>query len=496
MGHALGREPLLRALCVIDCLLLAPAKAGPYIRFVNPFRNIMRLSVGDFIAKTLTFAAFVWLARVLGVQTFGVLEFANSLLAWFLLLADGGLELWATRESAKTQNVPALVARVVPLRFLLATASFVLLFLLLPLMPPNENLRVVMALFGLSLFAQAASLKWLFLGREQMARVGTMLVAGQMVFAIAVIALIRRPEQVLWVPLVKFAADTVMAIGFARIYRREHGSLLLPYTFAGARIALAPAVTMGLTQAMGLLNFNFDSILIGFLLGLKDVGLYNAAYKPVTMFLAGPLTYFTGLFPVLSRAWHEGPEKLRPVVERSLRMCALLAFPVGVAVSLLAMPIVELVFGAAYRESAAPLAVLIWSAVLVILRGSYRHALNAAGFQRLDLRGAIWSSAVNVGMNIALIPRYGLMGAAIATVGGDVVWFVMSYRNFQRHVMKIPFLPNAWRALAASLAMGLAIYFVPTEAWSLQAAAGAAVLVVALLSLGEPFRTLRAGISA
>ncbi len=462
---------------------------GPAL--ANPFRNIFRLSVGDFIAKALTFLAFVWLARVLGVRTFGVLEFAGSMLAWFLLLADGGLELWATRETARTTDVPSLVARVVPLRFLLATASFVLLFLILPLLPAADNLRIVMALYGLCLFAQAASLKWLFLGREQMGRIGTVLVIGQFLFALAVIASINRPEQVLWVPLIKFATDMVVAVAFARLYRAEFGKLLLPYTFAGARIALGPAITLGMTQAMGLLNFNFDTLLIGFTRTLPEVGFYTAAYKPVITLLAVPLSYFSGLFPVLSRACHEGEKALRPIAERSLHLCAFFALPLGVGGTLLAQPIIEFLFGASYRNSFVPFSILIWSAVLVILRGTFRHTLNAAGHQKLDMRCAIASSCVNVGLCVALIPRYGLVGAASATVAGDIVWFLSSARYCQIKVIALPWIKLMWRPALASAVMGVFLANAPIEITMLRGTAGAGVYFLTALMLGERWQPFR-----
>lgn len=453
----------------------------------NPFRNILRLSVGDFIAKTLTFLAFVWLARVLGVQNFGVLEFASSLLAWFLLLADGGIELWATREAARTPDVPHLVARVMPLRFLLATASFVLLFLCLPVLPGGGRLRIVMALFGLCLFAQAASLKWLFLGREQMGLIARLLVAGQFIFAVAIFGLIRQPEHVLWVPLVKFATDAGTALGFAALYRRQYGTLLLRYTFSGARIALGPALTMGVTQAMGLLNFNFDTLLIGFLLGLTDVGLYTAAYKPVTTLLQVPLTYFSGVFPVLARAWQQGPEMLRPIAERSLHWCCLLAIPAGVGGTLLAGPIIQMLFGSAYADSALPFSILIWSGVLVVVRGTYRHGLIAAGFQKLELQNGIASSIVNVGLNVLLIPRFGMVAAACVTVIADLLWFGLAARQFNRNLIQLNLLTHAWRPIAAATLMGTFLWLAPVNPWMLRAAAGAMVYGVALLLLGERF---------
>ena len=63
------------------------------------------------MAKTLSFLAFVYLARILGVADYGTLEFALAILTYFLLLGDGGLELWATREVARGRDISQLSGR-------------------------------------------------------------------------------------------------------------------------------------------------------------------------------------------------------------------------------------------------------------------------------------------------------------------------------------------------------------------------------------------------
>ena len=57
---------------------------------------------------------------------------------------------------------------------------------------------------------------------------------------------------------------------------------------------------------------------------------------PVTMLLGMPLTYFLGLFPVLSRTYIEGGEQFRDIVTRSLRLASIAAAPIGVAAIFLA----------------------------------------------------------------------------------------------------------------------------------------------------------------
>jgi O-antigen/teichoic acid export membrane protein len=456
-----------------------------------PFRNIARLATGDFLAKTLTFLAFIYVARKLGVELFGVLEFAGSLLTWFLLAGDAGLEMWATRQAAQSKDVRALIGRVVPLRLLLALVSFAVLLGILPLLKIEPEglrplLQIVLLLFGLSVFLQAVTLKWVLLGQEKMGRVGAGLVLGQMVFAVGVFALVRTTEHALWVPVIRLVSDAAMAVYFAAAVARENGGLRATFTSRASGALLRPALTLGASQALALLNYNFDAVLLGFLRGVRDVGLYNAAYRPVTVALAVPLTYFQGLFPALSRTWGEGPQALRALAERSLRLCAIAAVPLGVGGMLLAEPVIALLFGPPYAESALPLKLLIWSAALVILRGSYRHSLNAAGMQGLDLRCALASCGLNVGLNIVLIPRYGLVGAASATVLADAVWLVMAAIYFNRRIAPLSPLPALARPLLAGAAMAAVLWFGEPLPWILRGAAATLAYFAALLVLGEP----------
>lgn len=423
---------------------------------------------------------------MLGVTHFGVLEFANSILTYLLLLADAGLEVWSTREAAQTRDLRGLAGRVIPLRFLAASFAFVVLMGMLPLLPDYPQLRVVLGLFGLSLFAQAANLKWVLMGQEKMARVAAGLVVAQVVFAACVFAFVHNATGLVWVPVLRFASDVALAAYFARQFAVMHGGLRLPLTLRGAVNTLRPVLTMGATNAMGLLNYNFDAVLLGFLKGPAMVGLYNAAYKPVTVALALPITYFQGMFPALSRVFVESREQFRELAGRSFRLCCIFALPIGVGLTMLAKPVIALLFGAAYAESARPLQILIWSAVMVTLRGSYRHALNAAGRQQLDLRSAAVSTTLNVGLNILLIPRFGMMGAACATVIGDAAWLGLAVYFFQRTVGPLNPLPLMARPAVAAVAMGGLLWYAQGIVWYWRAGLGAVLYVAILLVLGEP----------
>ncbi len=131
---------------------------------MSSYRNILKLSAWDMVAKAAYFLACLYLARIMGVEHYGVWEFSISVMAYFLLIADLGMEVWATREATKGGNIPALVGKVVPLRLIGATVALGVLLAILPLLPKFPQLQTVLVVFGLTLFLQAANLKWVFMG--------------------------------------------------------------------------------------------------------------------------------------------------------------------------------------------------------------------------------------------------------------------------------------------------------------------------------------------
>ncbi len=423
---------------------------------------------------------------MLGAGTFGVLEFANSALMYFLLIADGGLEMWGTREAARDDDVHTLVSRILPLRLLLAAGSFAVLLALLPVFPVYPQLRIVILLFGLSLFPQAISLKWLLLGKERMSRVAGGLVIGQLLFAAGIVAFVHHPRALLWVPILRFVGDIATAAYFAIVFFRSHGKLQLKPTLRGAKDFLRPALAIGTSQAMGLLTYNLDSILLGFLTTATVVGWYSAAYKPVTIALTVAMTYFTAVFPAMSRSYSTDRTEFRELMAQSVRLCTVLAVPMVAGATFLAVPVITLLYGPAYANSARPFQILVWSAALAIIRCNYSNALRGTGFQKLDLRCAITAAAANVVLNLLLIPHFGMIGAAAATVVADVIWLATSYRYFRRELVPDGFVSVLARPLIAGALMATFLWLALPLVWPARAVLGLLLYFVALLALGEP----------
>jgi O-antigen/teichoic acid export membrane protein len=451
---------------------------------VNPFRNILRLSIGDLFAKIFGFLAFVYLARVLGVEDYGTLEFARAALVYVLLFGDAGLELWATRQAAHDANLATLAGRLIPLRALLGAVTFLALLGLLAVLPTPHRGDTLILIFAAAFVPQALNLRWAFMGTQRMRQVALALVLAQSVFLAGVLLTVRGPADLYAIAVIHLLAELVVAAWLVRRFARDHGSLRFPLTLRGAGATIRAALPLGAAHGLAFMSFNFDSLLLGVLLGPTAVGLYNAAYKPVTVLLALPTTYFLGLFPVLSRSWADGPAAFDSVVRRSLRLAATFAVPIGVGGTFVAAPVLDLLFGVRYAAAAPALQVLIWSAVLVMLRGTFRQGLNAAGHAVVDLRCAGLATGLNVVLNLALIPVLGFLGAAFATLASEVVWLLAATRAFTRRVAGVHLARVLVRPASAGAIMALAMVVTPLLPWPARLTLGVTVYAGALLALG------------
>ena len=145
---------------------------------------------------------------------------------------------------------------------------------------------------------------------------------------------------------------------------------------------------------------------------------------------------------------------------------------------------VALLYGGSYEAAAPVLKILVWSAALVLLRGTFRQALCAAGEQRADLGCAASCAGINVALNLLLIPRFGLMGAAVATLLSEVVWVASVVTVFSRRVGRLALVSALVRPVGAGLVMTVCLLLLPGP-WFTQALVAGAVYLLALFALGE-----------
>jgi O-antigen/teichoic acid export membrane protein len=399
-------------------------------------------SVGLKLAFTaLGFAASVLLARALGAKGYGLYTYCITIVTALAIPAQLGLREFVVRETAVHQVhqrwdlMRGLLMRSNQV-VLASTLSLGLIALGLAWLLRGYYSDQALVTFGLALpllpllcltrLREAALRGWqhstLAQVPEMLCRFGILVAALLVVFAWQGAARVSVAGamglQVL---------ALVVAFGIALMaYRSKAPRALHNAAPAFAhRTWLRQALPFMLIGAMQIVNRRTDLIMVGLFRPAQDIGLYRVAVQ-LGQLVAFPLGAMNMVVaPQFARLWAEGEHgRLGKLVRWNARAILLMAAGPAVAFLLAGQTLLGWVFGAEFTAAAWPLTILCLGQLVNAAMGSVGLLLNAAEQQNQGAMGVGLGALVNVVLNGALIPPFGLVGAAIATALSFVVWNV------------------------------------------------------------------------
>jgi O-antigen/teichoic acid export membrane protein len=449
--------------------------------------NFTLLSGGEVLSKIFTFFAFAYLARVLSPNNFGYLEFTLAVMVFLTLFVDFGTSPFGAREVAKNrERIEILVFNIIALRLIFALLGYLLLLAFIFLQPnKDKNLQVLLLIYGLSLFANPGFLQWIYQGLDKMKWVALGSVIRQMVFTIGVFVLIRRAEQLWIVAVIEFVAVCSLVIFNVSIFRSKIGKLRPSLNLRAMISSLGQAYPIGLSELTWAFTWYFPIIFLGLLIRGESVGWFGAAFRPVMTLHMFVWLYFYNLLPTLSRCSKQPQEILKNLMDNSLRIAAWSGIFLGTAGTILARPIITIIFGPEYTESVSTFMVLIWMIPLALLSGHYHYALIAYNQQKYEFISYACGAVVGMGVGILLIPRYSTLGAGFSLLTAGLISWIMAYVFVQRKICRIPFSLHIFRPVTAGIIMYAGFYFLkPLNVWL--ASVSSIVIFISILFFFQP----------
>jgi len=158
-----------------------------------------------------------------------------------------------------------------------------------------------------------------------------------------------------------------------------------------------------------------DIVLLERMRGVEEAGIYAVAARLSEVWYMVPVALMGALFPVLWSRRSDAAAYSRSL-QGSLDALVAMSLTLAVLVQFIGGPLVELLFGARFAASAPVLQIHIWAGVFIFMRALLSRWLLAEDLLRFSLVTHVTGAVMNVVLNLLLIPRYGAVGAAIATV--------------------------------------------------------------------------------
>lgn len=363
----------------------------------------------------------VWVARYLGVERFGDLNYALSFVAIFAALASLGLNGVVVRDLVRKPDASnSILGSSFFLLMAGGVASFALMMACVEFVHPasNETKWLVFIIGAGILFKSFDVVRFWY-----EAKVSSRIVVWAdnvvfLMFSALKVALIMAGAGVLGFAVAAFLEMVCMAAGLIAVYLWFGRQKISSWRIDKATVTglLKESWPLALSVFAIVVYTRIDQIMIGQMLGNQAVGEYAAALRISEVWYFVPAIVTATAFPMILGVKQK--DRFEYAKRFQLLYDALVVFAVviGVVLTFSSELLMRTLYGNSYAGGAGVLVVLSWTGVFVALNTVSGRWLISEGLSRYALMRNLIGAFLNIGLNLILIPKFGIAGAAMATL--------------------------------------------------------------------------------
>ena len=426
--------------------------------------NFISLTTSEVISKVLQLAVFIYLARVLGKENFGIFSFAFAFAFIVTVVSDFGLSTLFVREISRNKKLAAkyhfngMIAKV-----FLSSLVTVFAVIFLNLMGYQHEVRkVAYIILSFTLLQSFTELNYsIFRAFEKMYY--EMIIKLLRIFSLVAFVLYfgSNGYDVFKIVLVFPVVELVMlSLSFIFVYKKFI-EIKPEFDYNFSKDFLKESSLFFFSIVVTTIYLYVDQVILSKLRGTTEVGVYSAAANIVIALIFIPLVYCNSIYPVISRLYITSKKSLKLAYERSFKYMLLLGLPIAVGIYALAGKIILLLYGKDYSNSAIVLGILSGYIFLKFLNPVTGFTLMATNKQKTRLYSQSSAAVINVILNLMLIPFYGVTGAAIATLLTEIIFFIIYTSVIVKYGFSFRFLLSfIHKPLIAAAMMAFALLFI------------------------------------
>jgi PST family polysaccharide transporter len=376
------------------------------------FDKVLRMGVGLLVS--------VWVARYLGPEQFGLFSFASAFVGMFGAVAGLGLQSIVVRDIVRDpackEETLGTAAVLQLLGGLLAYGC--VLGAIFMLRPEDTLAKLLVAILGSIMLFRFSDVALYWFESQVLSKYFVWVQNGCfLIFAGIKVGLIVSNA-----PLLAFAWATaaealiVALLIFFMLGLRGPKLQQLRFSLLRAKTLLVDSWPLLLSGMAIMVYMKIDQIMLGQMLGDDAVGIYSAAVRISEVWYFIPMMIVASVFPAILEAKKRDETQYIQRLQRLYDLMVWLSVAIALPMTFLSTPIVVALFGSAYAESGPVLAIHIWASVFVFLGVASSQWFVAENRQILSFQRTLLGALINVILNFILIPYFGPLGAAVATV--------------------------------------------------------------------------------
>lgn len=396
-------------------------------------KNTTSLAIGSIVSKGIGFFIFIYIARILGPESYGNYWIIIGFISLFAIITTFGLDMAILREGAKNlDNIDEYQNKLFPIRLYLSFFAIILTCGIVFFLPYSVELKVliiiaspILIIGGTIQAGLSEHFNTTYRLIERMHHLALFQIIRMIIFAGIIVVFISYEKLNVLSVIIAILLSCIITLLFRFLHSKKyvHYKFNLKIDWGFCKPLLYISFWFGLATLLATITSKIDIQMLYWLSSSKEVGYYSAAWQVVLggdMFISG---LSLSLFPTSSRRILE-PGYSRKLF-KFLSIISALACIMAIITVLTSESIIVTLFGKKYLSSAALLSILIWFIPIKLFMIWGSQSLECMNALKIRLVGFIVPLILNISLNFYLIPKYDAMGAAIASLIASLIMMII-----------------------------------------------------------------------
>ncbi len=392
-------------------------------------KNIIYNGINTCLSIIFPLITFPYVSRVIGAVNVGKINFSNSIVSYFALIASLGIYTHAIRECSKVKDdydkVSVVASQIYSINILSTIISLALLYIVMFCCNPLKNYRLLIFIYSLNVIATTLGTDWINTVMENFRYITIRSFIFQLLSIVSMFIFVKNSSDYIIYSIIHIIASILICISNI-IYRSRFCNIRFVFDFDIKQHIKPILLLFVISLSQNIFN-NCDITMIGFQMGDYYVGLYTSAHKIINIIFMIVASICWVMIPQLTHLFaHSDYDNANSLLHQITSFTVALGMPIVVGINMIPKEILLIACGNQFLDAELCIRLLAISMSISFFIGIYGNMiLIPIGQDKIYMKSCIFAMFMNVIMNYYLIPIMGINGAAIATIISELVNLVV-----------------------------------------------------------------------
>ncbi len=380
------------------------------------------LTVSNFLFPLLTFP---YVSRVLQVEANGKVAFVSSIVSYFMMIGSLGIPTYGIRAASRVRDnkkkLSVVVQELLIINLCLVAIVLCCYFVAILNVKTFYEYRELFYINAVGILLNVLGMNWFFQAIEQYDYITIRSIVFRIISIILLFTLIHNPsDYVLYTAILVFSGVGSNILNLKRVFKFVSFKKADRYKFSRH---FRPILVMFAQTLVVSIYTNLDTVMLGFIKGNFEVGLYNASIKVKGLLLSVVTSLGNVLLPRMSYyVKNNMKDKFLIMMTKAINFTLLMALPLSIFFVLCAKESILLLAGPEYLGAVLGMQFLVIAVIPNALTGVLgMQVLVPLEKENFVLYSVIVGAIIDFVLNIIFIPLYGVSGASFSTMIAEVI---------------------------------------------------------------------------